>query len=118
MDFYENPGIFFNGVEGKIRSTLDEFIEKGFTDAELAMVKNEIVSQTIDFKTSVSMKSTMISRWEWLGKGNYNMSSEVKRYTDVTREDVIRVYNKYMGFNFIKSFFYLFILSINYLKKK
>ena len=96
MDFYENPGIFFNGVEGKIRSTLDEFIEKGFTDAELAMVKNEIVSQTIDFKTSVSMKSTMISRWEWLGKGNYNMSSEVKRYTDVTREDVIRVYNKYI----------------------
>ena len=57
---------------------------------------SEIVSQTIDFKTSVSMKSTIISRWEWLGKGNYNMSSEVKRYTDVTREDVIRVYNKYI----------------------
>ena len=42
------------------------------------------------------MKSTIILRWEWLGKGNYNMSSEVKRYTDVTKEDVIRVYNKYI----------------------
>ena len=96
MDFYENPGIFFNEVEGKIRSTLDEFIEKGFTDEELEMVKNEIVSQTIDYKTSVSMKSTIISRWEWLGRGRYNMASEVKRYTDVTRADVMRVYNKYI----------------------
>ena len=32
--------------------------------------------------------------------------------------DGFRVYNKYMGFNFIKSFFYLCVLSINYLKKK
>ena len=32
--------------------------------------------------------------------------------------DGFRVYNRYMGFNFIKSFFYLCVLSINYLKKK
>ena len=32
--------------------------------------------------------------------------------------DGFRVYNRYMGFNFIKSFFYLCILSFNYLKKK
>jgi len=33
-------------------------------------------------------------------------------------KDGFKVYNKYMGFNFIKSFFYLCVLSINYLKKK
>ena len=42
------------------------------------------------------MKSTMISRWEWLSKGKYNMSSEIKRYTDVTRDDVMRVFRKYI----------------------
>ena len=31
--------------------------------------------------------------------------------------DGFKVYNKYMGFNLFKSFFYLFILGINYLKK-
>ena len=31
--------------------------------------------------------------------------------------DGFRVYNQYMGFNFIKSFYYLILLSINYIKK-
>lgn len=31
--------------------------------------------------------------------------------------DGFRVYNQYMSFNFIKSFYYLILLSINYIKK-
>ena len=32
--------------------------------------------------------------------------------------DGFKVYNYYMKFNFLKSFYYLFLLSLNYLKKK
>ncbi|MDC0249697.1 insulinase family protein [Flavobacteriales bacterium] len=96
MGFYQDPGLFFNEVESKIRNAISLWEKKGFTDDELEMVKNEIISQTVDYKTSVSMKSTMISRWEWLSRGKYNMSSEIKRYTDVTRDDVMRVYKKYI----------------------
>ena len=31
--------------------------------------------------------------------------------------DGFKVYNYYMKFNFLKSFYYLFLLSLNYLKK-
>ena len=31
-----------------------------------------------------------------LGRGKYNMSSELERYNNVTREDVMRVFNKYI----------------------
>ena len=31
--------------------------------------------------------------------------------------DGFKVYNKYMGFNFVKSIYYLLCLSFNYLKK-
>ena len=95
-DWQEDQGIYFNNIEADIRNTIAEWEEKGFTDEELDMIKNELISQTVDYKTSVMMKSTMISRWEWLGRGRYNMSDEVKRYTDVTREDVMRVFNKYI----------------------
>ena len=57
----------------------------------------------LDMKGSVASKATTISRWEWLGRGKYNISSEIKRYKEVTREDVIRVFNKY-----IKTLIYIY----------
>ncbi|SVC98220.1 uncharacterized protein METZ01_LOCUS351074, partial [marine metagenome] len=41
-------------------------------------------------------KAYSISSWEWLGRGKYNISSELARYNNVTREDVMRVFNKYI----------------------
>ena len=46
------------------------------------------------------------------------LDESLSSYTVQKLIDGFRVYNKYMGFNFIKSFFYLCILSFNYLKKK
>ena len=60
------------------------------------MVKTEIISQMIDMKTSIASKASSISSWEWLGRGKYNISSELERYNNVTREDVMRVFNKYI----------------------
>ena len=57
----------------------------------------------------------------------YNMGIILATWNNVTDslssnifqkfKDGFLVYNKYQGFNFIKSFFYLIILSINSLKK-
>ena len=52
--------------------------------------------QSIDVKTSISSKASMISQWEWLGKGKHNISSEIARYKNVTRADIMRVFNKYI----------------------
>ena len=60
------------------------------------MVKTKIISQNYDMITSISVKSYCDFRWEWLARGKYNVSSEIKRYQNVTKEDVIRVFNKYI----------------------
>jgi len=95
-DWQEDQGIYFNNIESDIRNTIAEWEEKGFSDEDLEMVKTEMISQSVDMKTSISSKASMISQWEWLGRGRYNISSEIARYEKVTREDVMRVFNKYI----------------------
>ena len=60
------------------------------------MVKTEMISQSFDMKTSISSKASMISSWEWKGRGKHNVSTEINRYKNVTRADVMRVFNKYI----------------------
>ena len=95
-DWQEDIGIYFNNIEADIRNTIAEWEEKGFSDNDLAMVKTEMEAEIIDKKTSVASKATAISTWEWLGRGKYNISNEISRYNNVTREDVMRVFNKYI----------------------
>ena len=95
-DWQEDPGIYFNNIEADIRNAIAEWEEQGFTDEDLAMVKTEMESQRIDMRRSISSKASAISSWEWLGRGRYNMSSELERYNSVTREDVMRVFKKYI----------------------
>ncbi len=95
-DWQEDIGVYFNNIEADIRNAIAEWEETGFSDEDLAMVKSQIEAQTIDRKRSISSKSTSISSWEWLGRGRYNISSELDRYNSVTREDVMRVFNKYI----------------------
>ena len=95
-DWQEDQGVYFNNIEADIRNSIADWEEKGFSEEDLEMVKTKIISQNYDMITSISSKATLISRWEWLARGRYNVSSEIKRYQDVTKEDVIRVFNKYI----------------------
>ena len=60
------------------------------------MVKTELEASSLDMKSSIASKASAISSWEWLGRGKHNISSELDRYNNVTREDVMRVFNKYI----------------------
>ena len=95
-DWQEDIGIYFNNIESDIRNTIADWEANGFSDEDLSMVKKEIETDIIDKKRSVSSKATAISTWEWLGRGKYNISSELDRYNSVTREDVMRVFKKYI----------------------
>ena len=95
-DWQEDQGIYFNNVEADIRNTIAEWEEESFTDEDLEMVKTEMISQSVDMKTSISSKASRISSWEWLARGRYNISSEIDRYKNVTRADIMRVFNKYI----------------------
>lgn len=92
----EDEVMYFNDIESQIRSSIVEWEKNGFSDEDLEMVKTKIESDIINQKMSLSSKVTSISSWEWLGKGNHNISSEIKRYNNVTRQDVMRVYKQYI----------------------
>ena len=49
---------------------------------------------------------------KWRKSENSLSSSSIQKI-----KDGFRVYNKYLGFNYLKSYYYLTILSLNYIKK-
>tara|TARA_X000000368_G_scaffold88854_1_gene67810 strand:- start:2477 stop:5350 length:2874 start_codon:yes stop_codon:yes gene_type:complete len=96
-DWQEDIDIYLKNIVADVRNTISEWETKSFSEEDLEMVKTQIINQTYDMKTSIASKASMISQWEWLGKrGIDNISSEIQRYKDVTKEDVIRVFQRYI----------------------
>ena len=91
--------------------------------------KNVIVNNNIKFPNLVTKEDFVF--WLTLLKKNYKFYAQDKYLTNWTDsknslssstvqklKDGFKVYNKHMNFNFLKSLYYLFCLSLNYLKKK
>ena len=95
-DWQEDQNKYFNDIESLIRSSIKEWENNGFTNDQLKIAKIDMESDIINRKMSLSSKVNSISSWEWLGRGKHNITSEISRYNNVTREDVMRVYNKYI----------------------
>lgn len=89
-------GLGFGEVETKIRATLDEFATKGISAEELARIKMVFKSSIVDQANSVQSKALLLSEWHMMKGDGYNLDDELKRYEDVTAEDVLRVYKKYI----------------------
>jgi zinc protease len=85
----------FNETESLIRASLEEFEKAGVSDSALAREKAKRQASIIDGAGSVFGKAYMLSQWQLLGKP-YNIPDELDRYNKVTKEDITRVYNKYI----------------------
>ncbi|TAH38859.1 MAG: insulinase family protein [Bacteroidetes bacterium] len=86
----------FNETEKQILATFDEFEKAGITDEALQRAKTARETQTIDMITSVDGKAYMFATWQTFLNKPYNFSDEMDRYNKVTKEDIIRVFNKYI----------------------
>ena len=95
----------------------------------VVLEKNVITHNKIKFPNLVTKEDFVF--WLMLLKKNYKFQAQDKYLTSWTDlenslssstiqklKDGFRVYNNYMNFNIVKSLYYLFCLSINYLKKK
>ncbi len=85
----------FNETETLIRTTIGEFDKAGVSDSALAREKAKKQAQIIDGAGSVLGKAFLLSQWQLLGK-QYNLPDELDRFNKVTKEDVSRVFNKYI----------------------
>jgi len=83
-------------LEKIARDSLLEFAERGVMDDDLTRVKMNIVSGMIYGLESVAGKVGQLAAYETID-GNPNYSTEdIARYENVTKEDVMRVYRKYI----------------------
>lgn len=86
----------FKELDQQVKETLDEFEKTGITDEALSRAKSKFESQQYGALESVYSKAFTIAEWERaLGK-TYTISDEIERYNKVTKEDIIRVFNKYI----------------------
>ncbi len=89
-------GMDFNQVEEKINEVLKEFNEKGVSDEELKATKMSYRTYLVDQVNSVSSKATLLATWNMMKGNGYNLNDEIARYDEVTKEDIMRVFRRYI----------------------
>ena len=83
-------------LEQIIRDSLKEFEETGASEDDITRMKMGIVSGTIFGLESVSGKVSRLAQYEtFTGDPNF-IAEDVARYENVTQDDVMRVYRKYI----------------------
>ena len=90
------PGKPLSNMYFLLNNALDSFEARGVTDDDIAKFKGGYESQLINGLQSVSGKVSQLAAFETF-TGNPNMIGEqLKTYQAVTKEDVMRVYHKYI----------------------
>lgn len=83
-------------LETAIRASFNEFEQRGVKDDDLIQVKSKIEANAIFGLQSVSGKVSQLAYFETFeGTPNY-IGQEIARYNNVTKDDVVRVYNQYL----------------------
>ena len=93
-----NPGKGKNlaDLEAIARSSLTEFETRGVEDDDLTRVKASIVSSMIYGLESVRGKVSQLAAYETFTKNPNYIGKDIARYKNVTKADVVRVYEKYI----------------------
>lgn len=86
----------FTDIDALVKSSIDEFEKTGITDEALARVKADIESGYYQGLDEVFNKNATISEWERLLGKSSTVSDDMDRYAKVTKEDIIRVFGKYI----------------------
>jgi len=90
------PGTSLADSKKLIDDAIKVFEARGVTDEDIEKFKGAFESQYINRLQSVSGKVSQLAAYQTF-TGNPNMiGKELDRYTSVKKEDVLRVYNKYI----------------------
>jgi len=83
-------------LEEKMRAAFEEFEERGVMDDDLTRVKSSIVSGLIYGLESVSGKVSQLAAYQTYRDTPNGIGDDIARYENVTKADVMRVYNQYI----------------------
>jgi len=90
------PGKTLAEMEAMVRATLVEFEQTGVSDEALERYKSTYESFVINSLETVEGKVGQLAQNEFMLGTPNNIAKDLKRYNDVTKEDVMRVYEKYI----------------------
>lgn len=83
-------------MDSLVRTSLAEFEKKGISDKQLKMFKASYESSLIEPLTSVQGKGAALAAYQTFTNDPNYIVKDLKRYKNVTKEDVMRVYKKYV----------------------
>lgn len=90
------PGKSLAEMEEYVNDALLEFEKRGITDEDILKFKTQYESLTINRLAGVSGKVSQLAAFQTF-RGTPNMiGRQLKMYQDITKADVMRVYNKYI----------------------
>ena len=90
------PGKTLAQMDSLVRASLSQFEKIGVTDEDVKKFKAGFESDMINSLSSVQGKGTMLAANQtFTGNANY-ITKDMERYNKVTKEDVMRVFNKYI----------------------
>jgi len=93
------PGKELSDIEAAFKNALLEFEEKGVDEEALERFKASYESNFISGLQSVGSfggKASKLANYETFAKDANYLQKDMARYQNVTKEDVLRVYNKYI----------------------
>ncbi|MBN8703479.1 MAG: insulinase family protein [Bacteroidetes bacterium] len=93
-----NPNLdkLFNDNESLLKETFEEFEKTGITDEALQRSKAKKETGIIASIQDIEDKAQILIDWERLASKGYNLQDELDRYKNVTKDDITRVFNKYI----------------------
>ncbi|CAN5484245.1 pitrilysin family protein [soil metagenome] len=90
------PGVSIETSKKLLDDALKTFEARGVTDDDIAKFTGSVESDLINGLQSVAGKVRQLAAYQtYLGNPNY-ITTELKLYSTVTKEDVMRVYNQYI----------------------
>ena len=86
-----------NFLRKRMFAVVDSFDIIGFSDEDLERVKNDLISNFYGIFESVESKAAVLNEYNYLMEGkSFNIQDDIERYRRVTREDILRVYRRYI----------------------
>ena len=90
------PGKSLADMEAKVREAIAEFERRGVNDEDLKKYKATHEANMLKGLQSVQGKGAQLAAFQtFTGNPNY-ITKELERYNKVSKEDVVRVFNKYI----------------------
>ena len=96
MEMYTDEANFFSEINNELRKALNDFETEGFSDEDLMRIKSQYEADFIEGYETVADKASAIVHYSLYNADKINVSDELSAYLSITREDIMRVYAKYI----------------------